>query len=131
MKCEDLYYSDTDSLLIKKEEMHKFPIGKEYGELKIEDESSKIIVVSPKTYIVNKKKGLKGYKIGDKWQIMQGDTVLEEGANIKESIYEALLDETKHVITKYHNIQKKFVRRSDTMWELLTISGENIEKILT
>lgn len=130
MKCNELYYSDTDSLLIKKEEMHKFPIGKEYGELKIEDYSNKIIVVSPKTYIVNKKKGLKGYKIGDKWQIMQGDKILEEGVEIKESMYEALLDNTKHVITKYHNIQKKFVRRSDTMWELLTISGENTEKIL-
>lgn len=131
MKCEHLYYSDTDSLLVEKSDKDKLPIGDEYGQLKIEDESSRIIIVSPKTYYVGKKKGLKGYKPGDPWEIIRNGDVLEKGNQITVSMYEALLDPTKTVQTKYYNMRKEFVKKRDDTWELLTIQGDVVTKILS
>lgn len=140
MKCENLYYSDTDSLLIDKSEIHKFKIGKEYGEFKVEAESDHIFVVSPKTYWVSEEKhGLKGYKPGDTWRTIRmheddnGDywEFINNGDKITPDIYEALLDPEMIVNSKYHNMRKEFVRKRENKWELFTITGITTTKIIS
>lgn len=51
-----IYYADTDSLLIKREEVDKIPTGPELGMFKVEGEGHKAIIVAHKNYAQQEKK---------------------------------------------------------------------------
>jgi hypothetical protein len=132
MKFEQVFYIDTDSLLVRKSEIEKISLDdREYGAFKIEEESSVVKVVSPKNYMIGTKMRCKGYRKGDTWKAQTKDgEVLATGNELVPELYDYLLRDDVEVYTSFHKISKSFVKKEGGEWELFVVKGTEVQVLL-
>jgi hypothetical protein len=123
MRCDRVYYVDTDSIIINRGELHKFSITDELGGMKIDKEANNMFVLSPKSYYIGDKFRMKGYRRGDKWTCYDAETseILDEGEQIAEKLYAYILDDKFDVTTHFEKISKKFLKKEDGKYYLSTL----------
>ena len=146
-KLSKIYYTDTDSLLIKREEINKIPIGTELGMFKTEAEGHKAIIVARKNYcLVGEKENkyrLKSFREKDNWYVLPATedeitiTNIEllcccKGTDYSEQLFEYIIDPNYNVYTISNPIRKQFRRnQSNNTCEISYMSSPHIVKLLS
>jgi hypothetical protein len=137
-----IYYTDTDSLLIKREEVDKIPTGPELGMFKVEGEGHKAIIVARKNYcLVGKEENkyrLKSFREQDNWYALPAAeeditmTNIEllcccKGTGYSEQLFEYIIDPSYNVYTISNPIRKQFRRnQADNTYEITYMSSPHI-----
>jgi len=132
-RFDEVYYIDTDSLLIEMSEIDKIELDeRKYGAFKIEERSTTVKIVSPKNYMIGDKKRCKGYRPGDKWTARKASdqSLIDEGTELTDETYDYLLDENVEVYTTFHKIEKKFVMKEGEGWRAFVVTGTETQRLL-
>ncbi|KFH61735.1 hypothetical protein MVEG_12429, partial [Podila verticillata NRRL 6337] len=128
-KFPRVYYVDTDSIVVDAGE--EYTLSKEPGGMKLDIMAQQSQFVSPKTYRMDDKCRLKGYKDGSRWTAKLGDEVVGIGSNLCKEMYDHLLDPNVELYTKCLNITKRFVKKeSNGTWKACVLQGEYEHKLL-
>lgn len=146
-KLSKIYYTDTDSLLIRREEVSKISTGLELGMFKVEGEGHKAIIAARKNYcLIGKEENkyrLKSFREKDNWYVLPATeedvtmTNIEllcccKGTGYSEQLFEYIIDPSYNVYTISNPIRKQFRRnQADNTCEISYMSSPHIVKLLS
>lgn len=142
-KLSEIYYTDTDSLLIKREELNKIP--KEM--FKVEAEGHRAVIIARKNYCLigttENKYRLKSFREKDNWYVLPATeenittTNIEllchcSGTGYSEQLFEYIINPDYNVYTISNPIRKQFRRnQADNTCEISYMSSPHIVKLLS